>query len=142
MQTDRMIIGVIGLLIIICAGAYTNPKWKSMEGLSDYGNGLMRAIIGIFPYVAIIGYMVSQDLWMVIAVLAIVILSANPFMKLNKDGYPAVKYTIFLLSASAGAYARIMLTMTIVGILPNMMIKHLATMSDQEFKEYLESTKD
>lgn len=109
----------LGFALIIYAcfyGSYANPLWKLNTNLQVYANGLLRAIIGIPAWVAtiflLIGNLGSFFLWLVIT-LACCVPSA---LKLRADGILCFKAIHLLIMASMGAYARIVLAMTLIGI--------------------------
>lgn len=130
---------VIGLLILGAAmgyGVYANPKWKFYEDLPKYGNAAMRAIIGIPPYVAIIGYMASNKVVTVCASLITLGLLVRPYIRLKKDGYMSpYKPTLLLLFASIGVYARIFLYCTVIGIWVNHEAEIRAKLTEEEYFE-------
>lgn len=110
---------LLGFALIIYAcfyGSYANPLWKLNSNLQVYANGLLRAIIGIPAWVAtiflLIGNLGSFILWLVIT-LACCVPSA---LKLRADGMLCFKAIHLLIMASMGAYARIVLAMTLIGI--------------------------
>jgi len=109
----------LGFALIIYAcfyGSYANPLWKLNPNLTPYANGLFRAIIGIPAWVAtiflLIGNLGSFILWLVIT-LACCVPSA---LKMRADGILCFKAIHLLIMASMGAYARIVLAMTIIGL--------------------------
>jgi len=132
---------VIGLLILATAmgyGVYANPKWKVYKDLPKYGNAVMRAIIGIPPYVAIIGYMASNKIVTVCASFITLGLLVRPYIRLKKDGYSApYKPTLLLLFASIGVYARIFLYCTVIGIRANHEAEIRAKLTDEEYSAFI-----
>lgn len=134
---------VIGLFILATAmgyGVYANPRWKVYTDLPKYGNAVMRAIIGIPPYVALIGYMASNMIVTVCASLITLGLLVHPYIRLKKDGYTSpYKPTLLLLFASIGVYARIFLAFTLVGIPIIHFAEIRAKLTDEEYFEFLKS---
>lgn len=128
---------VIGLLILAVAmgyGVYANPKWKAYKDLPKYGNAIMRVVIGIPPYIVIIGYMVSNKILVICAFLITLGLLVRPYIRLKRDGYASpYKPTLLLLFASIGAYARIFLYCTLIGIPVNHEAEIMAKLTDEEY---------
>lgn len=124
----------LGFALIIYAcfyGGYANPLWKLNPNLQIYANGLFRAVIGIPAWVAtiylLIGNLGSFILWLVIT-LACCVPSA---LKLRADGMLCFKAIHLLIMASMGAYARIVLAMTLIGIPINQRLKRAAELGWQ-----------
>lgn len=128
---------VIGLFILATAmgyGVYANPRWKVYTDLPKYGNAIMRAIIGIPPYVALIGYMASNMIVTVCASLITLGLLVHPYIRLKKDGYTSpYKPALLLLFASIGVYARIFLYCTLIGFWANHEAEIMARMTDEDY---------
>ena len=124
----------LGFALIIYAcfyGSYANPLWKLNPNLQIYANGLFRAVIGIPAWVAtiylLIGNLGSFILWLVITLVCCV----PSALKLRADGMLCFKAIHLLIMASMGAYARIVLAMTLIGIPINQRLKRAAELGWQ-----------
>ena len=124
--------GFFLLIFCIYKGCYFNPYWKLHANSEYYANGIMRAIIGIPAWVAVImlltfhiGKVVT---WLVITACTLVI----PCMKLKKDELLTVRNVYILVMASMGTYARLLLNFTILGIPVCQMTKRAAEIGWEE----------
>ncbi|MBQ8231490.1 MAG: hypothetical protein IJZ34_06165 [Lachnospiraceae bacterium] len=122
-----LILTIVGFVY----GAYANPYWKEIEGSEKYANGFVRALIGIPAWITVIGMFMKVTSVVITALLITAALLSIPFLRMRKDGIPDVKYTLLLLFASMGAYARIILAWTIMGIPVNIYAKRVAEVGSQ-----------
>lgn len=120
------ILAVILMVIGFAYGAYANPYWKEIEGSEKYANGFVRALIGIPARITVIGLFVKETSVVLTGLLITAALLSIPFLRMRKNGIPAIKYGLLLLFASMGAYSRIVLAWTIIGIPVNVYMKRVA----------------
>ena len=120
---------LIGFALIIYAcfyGCYANPFWKFHTNHQRYANGLIRAIIGVPAWVAVVFLMLgnigSFFLW-----LAITIVCTIPsILKMRADGILSFRVVHLVIMASMGVYARIVLAFTIIGLIVTRRTKRAA----------------
>lgn len=109
-------IGFAFLLYGLFYGSYANPLWKLHENAEYYANGLFRALIGLPAWVAAIfllmGNLGSFLLWALITAGC----AAQPLLKMRKDGILCVRSVHLLIMASMGAWGRVFLAWTIIGL--------------------------
>ena len=109
----------IGFVLVIYScfyGSYANPLWKLHENHTRYANALVRAIIGLPAWVAVVFLMLGNVgnffLWLAITA----VLSIPSILKMRADGILCFRSIHLLIMASMGAYARVLLAWTIIGL--------------------------
>ena len=119
----------IGFVLVVYAcfyGSYANPLWKLHENHERYANGLIRAVIGLPAWVAVIFLMLgnvdSFILWAVVTAVC----AAFSILKMRADGILCFQAIHLLIMASMGAYARILLAWTIIGLVVTRRTKRAA----------------
>lgn len=121
-----LVIGIILTVFVVFYGSYANPYWKLHKDADRYANGLVRALIGIPGWAAVILLMIGNVGGMILALLATAVLMLIPILKMRKDGVAWPRYLGMILMASMGAYARILLCWSLIGIVPARLLKRAA----------------
>lgn len=93
-----------------------NPLWKYQSETWHYANGFWRALIGLPAWVAAIMLLIGNYKGLLTAVAITIACMLIPVMKMSRDGVAKLKTVMLLLWASMGAYARVFLYLTVLGI--------------------------
>lgn len=97
-------------------GAYANPLWKLQSNTALYANGLWRALIGLPAWIAAILFLLADYKGTLTALSVTIAFMIIPVLRMSRDGVANLRTVLLLLWASMGAYARIVLNLSIFGI--------------------------
>lgn len=119
-------IGFVLLVYCLFYGSYANPLWKLHENAGYYANGLFRALIGLPAWVAAIFLLMGKlggfFLWLLVTAGC----AALSLLKMYKDGILCVRSVHLLIMASMGAWGRVLLAWTGIGLIATSHTKRAA----------------
>lgn len=130
-----LIVGFILICVGVIYGTYANEYWKLHQGSEKIAPFWLRAILGVSAWVSTICLMVGQYKIFAVAALVTVALLLIPFLLMLKKGIKPFKYIFIVLYASMGAYSRLLLSLTIIGILPKNLIVESAQKGQKKWAE-------
>lgn len=140
----KFLLIVVFAAVLMCYSSYANPKWKCYEKSSNYGNAIVRSILGLAAWIFIISFCIGLYVPEAFRVaffsfLIVFLFLVRLGIRLSRDGYRSAYLIFLLLMASIGTWSRIFLAWTLIGIPLISQLKDYAEAGEDYWEIYMET---